>query len=343
MGTTAEETTATLVPPVSVAPAAPIRPGRPWLFNPAIDLLFVANCAWPIVLLAMSFGGLEVHGRVSFWQIYFVTTPHRWMTLLIVFCDRDRFAERPRVLLGIASVVVAVCLGVRLSTGTLTCLLAVDYVWNVWHFAAQHHGIFRIYGRVAQPEREAGVRAEKVLMRLLVLYTAFRTATWAWMPAALSGLQYGDVIILAIPVWLLAREVVAFDRRSFGRFAYLVSFCLLYTGLLICVNQNRPALVLMFTTAGALFHAVEYLAVVSWSVRARHSGPGRTGTLFARLLPQWMLTLALFAGVLGAGGWMMQNRLLETWLLLNVIVAFLHYSYDGLIWKSPRSRTSTST
>jgi hypothetical protein len=30
---------------------------------------------------------------------------------------------------------------------------------------------------------------------------------------------------------------------------------------------------------------------------------------------------------------MIEHRFLETWLLINIIVAFLHYSYDGLIWK----------
>jgi hypothetical protein len=102
------------------------------------------------------------------------------------------------------------------------------------------------------------------------------------------------------------------------------------------VNQNRPALVLMFTTASALFHAVEYLAIVSWSVRSRHGRPENQGTLFGRLLPQWVLTLAVFACILGLGGWLMSHRLLQAWLLLNVIVAFLHYTYDGMIWKSKR-------
>ena len=36
---------------------------------------------------------------------------------------------------------------------------------------------------------------------------------------------------------------------------------------------------------------------------------------------------------LGAGGWLMDQRWLEVWLTLNVIVAFLHYAYDGVIWR----------
>ena len=42
----------------------------------------------------------------------------------------------------------------------------------------------------------------------------------------------------------------------------------------------------------------------------------------------------MFILILGAGGWMMDQHLMQTWLLINVIVAFLHYAYDGLIWRS---------
>ena len=314
------------------------------MFGPWVDLLFVVNITWPLVLLVMIAGGIETQLKVSFWQIYFVTTPHRWMTLAIVFCDGDRFRERSRAFLGVAVAVAVACFGIRLSTGTLTCLLAVDYAWNAWHFAAQHHGIFRIYGRIGQPERTDFMALEKVLMRFFVLYVAFRTATWA-LPASAFGATSSrfeaarnllDFAVLAVPLVLLLREFAAFDRRAVGRLAYLLSFSGLYCGLLLSVNRNRPALVLMFTTASALFHAVEYLAIVSWSVRSRHGNREEKATIFRRLLPQWALCLLIFAAVIGSGNWLMQHHLLQAWLLLNVIVAFLHYTYDGMIWKSRR-------
>jgi hypothetical protein len=41
----------------------------------------------------------------------------------------------------------------------------------------------------------------------------------------------------------------------------------------------------------------------------------------------------VFVLVLGAGGWLMDQRFIQAWLFVNVIVAFLHYAYDGLIWR----------
>ena len=70
-------------------------PPRDWLVSPAFDLLFLANLGW---LLALVPGYVAAEGTVhiEFWQIYFLTTPHRWITLLLVAADPDRRAGRDR-------------------------------------------------------------------------------------------------------------------------------------------------------------------------------------------------------------------------------------------------------
>jgi hypothetical protein len=57
--------------------------------------------------------------------------------------------------------------------------------------------------------------------------------------------------------------------------------------------------------------------------------------LLAHLVPRWGIALAVFVVVLGAGGWLIDQRFVEAWLFLNVVAAFLHYAYDGLIWRRP--------
>ena len=65
--------------------------------------------------------------------------------------------------------------GAWLVTGTFTCLALVDYVWNAWHFAAQHGGILRIYSRKAGGGRP---RLETIGVRTFVTYTSLRLAGW---------------------------------------------------------------------------------------------------------------------------------------------------------------------
>lgn len=314
-------------------PNGPHAAARGWLVAPWFDLLLVANVAWPLALLAQL--GDEFDGRpgLQFWQVYYVTTPHRWITLLLVFGDRDRFRQRRGAFVAVALVVVGACLGVRLTTGALTCLLAVDYVWNAWHFAAQHHGIYRIYDRMSDPARTRGVALEKWVMRGFLLYATLRVASATWPEAAVERwLRLGDWLAALVAVALVLRDLSRPPGASRGRTAYLLSVCALYTALLVAVHERALALVLALATASALFHAIEYLALVSWSVRQRRAAGSQMGFLGV-LAARWGFALAVFVLVLGAGGWLIDQRYVELWLTINVAVAFLHYAYDGMIWR----------
>lgn len=327
---------ATAVQPDLAAAARPARPKQGWLFGPWVDLLFVANLLWPAVFLLELSGGLDMQSGVKFWQVYFVTMPHRWITLALVFLDRNRFNQRPVAFTAIALVVLALCVGVRVSTGALTCLLAVDYVWNAWHFAAQHHGIFRIYGRMSEPSRQGGLRLEKVAMRLFLCYVPVRVAGWSWSyPQLETWFLRIDYLMVLIPAVLIARELWVARREALGRIVYLVSVCAIYLALMWATHTRRANLVLMLATASALFHATEYLAVVTWAVRRGQDKNSFAGAM-AYLAPRWGLSLAAFAVVLGLAGWMADQHVMQAWLLVNVVVAFLHYTYDGMIWKVRR-------
>ena len=318
--------------PADQPPPSPAARG--WLVGPWFDLLFIANIGWPLVLLAQVGDDFDGHSGLQFWQVYYVTTPHRWVTLLLVFADRDRFRPRRWTFLFMAVTAVALCLGVQLTTGELTCLLAVDYVWNAWHFAAQHHGVYRIFGRVGGVST-AGVWAavEKWGMRGFLLYVILRIANVTWAETSVEEtLRTVDWLVLLVPTWLVVRELTRTTGRAAGRVAYITSVCILYTALLWAVHDRRPGLVLTLATASALFHAIEYLSVVGWSVRKRHADKGGQLGMLAYLAPRWGLTFGVFALILGAGGWLMDQEFAETWLFLNVVVAFLHYAYDGMIW-----------
>lgn len=311
----------------------------PWLVDPVFDLLFLANVTWPLVFLLEYWGGFEARDGIRFWQVYFVTTPHRWITLALVFFDGERMREHGTLYGTIALVAAAFCLTVNFTTGTLTCLMAVDYVWNAWHFAAQHHGVYRIYGSRCEPQRVRGLRLEKVAMRTFLLYTTLRIAggrPWsdpAWNSAWESALHYIDYVMFVIPAAMVVREAWTFERARWGRAVYLASVFTLYGALLTSVHLHNVALTFLLTTASALFHATEYLAIVTWAVHRKHGRGTDRATLFAALVPRWGLALGLFAVILGLGGWMMEQNLMQTWLLLNTIAAFLHYTYDAMIWK----------
>lgn len=309
---------------------------RHWLMTPWIDIVFVANAAWPLLLLVQWKDGFDGRAGLQFWQVYFVTTPHRWITLALVAMDRDRLRPGRPVYLGLAAAVVLGCSTVWWSTGTLTCLLTIDYIWNAWHFAAQHQGIYRIYGRLSDPASGWRQSIERWGLRLFLLYVTLRVAIATWTePASQTTFDSLDWLVAVIPLAMLTRDAIRSSCIATGQIVYLLSISTLYLLLLWSVHMHRPALALSLTTASALFHALEYLAIVNWRIRQRHGATDKDQDRVGTLASQWLMSLTIFVVVLGSGAWLLEHHWARPWLFVNVIVAYLHYAFDGLIWRRP--------
>lgn len=314
-------------------------PARGWLVSPAFDLLFLANLGWPLLLLPGV--GSRADTAVDFWQVYFLTVPHRWITLLLVAADPPRRAGQARRLVVVAVAAALLVGGAYLGTGAFVCLALVDYLWNAWHFASQHAGVLRMYAR-----KVGGGSAwlERWGLRVFVTYGAGRAAGWTtgwlegasgWRPA-LAALDLG---VLLIPLLLLATNLVGVTRDRLGKLAYLGSVCVLYTGFLLGLHFEEPRLIVPLAAAGSLFHAAEYLAVVTLYARRRTGGAGA----FAALARRWLLFLGPYVTLVGAAGAYLarpDSGWATAWVGLNLWAALVHYAYDGMIWKLRRPDTA---
>ncbi|TWU18225.1 hypothetical protein [Allorhodopirellula heiligendammensis] len=325
-----------------------------FLFSPAIDLFFVANAFWPLLLMVDCFGGLTTHQSLLFWQIYFVTAPHRWITLVLVSVDHHKGRDRRRQFLAFGTAILIGCLCLKLGTGSLLCLGVIDYVWNAWHFASQHHGVFRIYQRKsntgraippAAPSRLA-VGFEKALFRGFMLYTIARVAGWGWTEGPFEGFQWVSTVdwfALAIPAGLVIRQLIqcfVTHDTSLASVMYLSSVMTLFASLLLASHYENSQYVVALALASAIFHSLEYMSIVTWSM----SGPqtsGKTNPL-VRLSQMWLLFLVMFVVVIGLGNYALSRGYFELWVFINIVVAFWHYCFDGMIWKSRKSSAKTA-
>ncbi len=307
-----------------------------WLVGPWFDAFFIANVAWPLLVLLQFGDGFNGEPGVYFWQLYFITTPHRWITLVIVFLDGSRFRERRGTFLGLAAGALCVTAGVWWATGALTCLMAIDYLWNAWHFASQHHGIYRIYSRMEEAAPTVNVPLDKWALRGFLLYVILRVVSATWTGTGwTAALSVVDWFAACVPVAIVIAALLQRRGPGWARIVYLSSVCALYLCLLAAVHERRLGLMLALATASALFHAIEYLALVSWSVTQRHAKQAGAMGVLGHLAPRWGIALVIFVVILGVGAWVMDQWFLDVWLFLNVIVAYLHYAYDGLIWRRP--------
>ncbi|MBA4031675.1 MAG: hypothetical protein C0478_12405 [Planctomyces sp.] len=311
--------------------------------SPALDLLLIINIGWPLLVLVAWLGAAPAQEDWQFLQVYFLTTPHRWLTLGLVWGDARRRQTQGTLYLGILLAAILVCGLVQAGTGALTCLVAVDFLWNTWHFAAQNHGIYRLYTGKIHPATDATERLLRVLIRGSIIYVVLRASGWLRAPdtALLT------ILDTACGTILIALLLVAFVRFRSSRAGslYLASVVLLYGAWLLAEVLGERSLILPLATASAWFHASEYLAVCSWSVQkqaGRQTTPAQLSTAgwIYRLAPLWASTMLIYILVVGVGSWYLNRQIAELWLAMNLVAAFLHYAYDGLIWR--RSNTQTA-
>lgn len=339
---------ATLAEPTPVrGSAATNRPQQNpgWVVSPGFDLVFLANIYWVILL----WPGLLPEGRTAlsteFWAIYFLIAPHRWLTLALVAIDSDRREGRTWIFVGLAVVAALMVGGVWTITGAFTCLAVLDYLWNAWHFASQHQGVLRMYTRKAGGGPDW---LERHLLRGFLGYVLIRTAGWTtgWVEGVSGGrgwLDLLDLVAIAVPVAVLGVNLVGMSLTRIGKLCYLVSLLGLYSTLLLALRYDWRVGVIALTAAVSAFHATEYLAVVTHYAR-RRVDVGSDGA-FRFVARQWVGLLAVYAIALGGVGVWLEHPssgLAELWVGLNLWAAFLHYAFDGLIWKLRRPATAVA-
>ncbi len=312
-----------------------------WIVSPAFDLLFFANVAWVLALIP-GFALADAPGtHIDFWQVYFITTPHRWITLGLVAFDPDRREGRTGWFLGLAILAAVVVAGVWVSTGVFFCLALIDFCWNAWHFASQHHGVLRVYGRKVGG---GWPNLERYGLRVFIVYAIIRVPVWttSWLdgyPDDLAAwLPFVDLGMLLLAAVVLASAWRDRTPGSLPKLTYLTSVCCLYSAVLIALNLRASLLVIALAAAFSAFHAIEYLAIVThyaW----RREDTGSAG-LFQMMARRWLLVLAAYVVILGLSAALIERHFGELWLGLNLWAAFLHYAYDGMIWKLRRPATA---
>src|SRR5262249_36145458 len=122
-----------------------------------------------------------------------------------------------------------------------------------------------------------------------------------------------------------------------GRLTYLLSVCSIYSLLLGSVHayhvtdsETAAELVMSLAAAVSVFHSSEYFAVVSWAATRKRNPRGVLGYL----APRWLAALAVFLVGFAVTALLMDTWAAGLWLVINLLVSFLHYAYDGIIWKA---------
>lgn len=338
----------TLVAAAGAPVPAPPKPA--WLFSRTVDTVLVANWWWPLLALGVAAGGW-LNSGLTWWQLYLMSSPHRWITLPLVFGEGQRvraqwrrFAAIGAGLMGLGAALLV--FGLRTSTGmaALGAFMTVDYVWNAWHFASQGAGISRIYGRSVAPElARSEVEKEKSLLRAFTIWVFLRLAIVGGATSGntrldidLRGLdrftRWGDFVALAIAAVIVARIARQSAPGRRAQLSYVASFVTLYAAQLVALHAHQAGIAANLAFAAAIFHASEYLSVCSWAAARKRDGVWRRPALRS------VAALAGFIIVVGGANWALALWSAWAWATVTLFVSLLHYGYDGMIWRSSPKR-----
>ncbi|MCA9521736.1 MAG: hypothetical protein KC609_12215 [Myxococcales bacterium] len=323
----------------------------PWVASPPLDLLLIAF-GWliaylPLALIDAQFAAernVRLYNARIQWVILavlLVNYVHRHYTFLLVYGDRAEFHKHKSAYVIWPLVAVAVtALSVQLSF--FTVLAGISVAWTIYHTIAQKFGILRVYGGKAGYGKrwiDLGFVWSGLLLVVLVVFARERTGILAQYAFGRRAIQLLEPLLPILP-WLrdlaaalfaafvglfAVEEIRNRQRLSLGRVAFAISILALYALFL-------RSLITAYIVFG-FSHALEYVVFVNAFVRSKyrrlpenHSPVARAVRRYWVVVPTVTLLLALFS----YGGLRWDAKWFGVYIVGS---SFLHFIYDGLIWK----------
>ncbi len=348
-----------------------------WIEGPVFDLVFLAF-GWIVVASAFTVlfyfhEPARVGPQRILWNldepwvaglitvVLVVNFIHRNLTHVLVYGDRRTFGERriSYIVLPIGMLILPF-VAARYQTTYyfftfspfLLGLMGLSMVWNFYHTLMQKIGLLRIYARKAGGRSSALDRSIVFSWFFFLLFALLSSEAIRVQVSAIGGpasyaLRYLSPYTHAVVIlkWLaLAAAVVVSvlyikgeweERRGplAPKNIFLLSILLLY-GLFA-----RD-----FVTAFASFsfsHTVEYIAFVGLFAKKKYGDVHDTSTFLGKISKYGGWSFAFFC--LAAGGiYLIWNKASAgTFGLFYISTSFLHYIYDGWIWKIRRPQVGT--
>lgn len=340
-------------------------PASRWIVRPSIDLFFFAFGWVPLFFVFSFVNKANPNGRWVPILIGFVLMTnfiHRNLTHLLVYGNPEEFEERKRtyillpVILGIVTAFsVWYESRAQVSPGWFkpyVFLLVATTLWNFYHAIMQKIGFLRIYSR-------KGNYGSPGLEKAVVV------SWFAWLVFAIANSPriVGEISRLAASGRILASTIArlgpAVPILAWTALAVSLVLTLLYVR--IEIRQGRDAslaknfflastLLLYFSVfydflagfvAFGFSHALEYIAFVDAYARRKYAGADPSTSWLARQFARTgaVMPIAGLVLIVVFLPWKLFSPMTLGWYYVGS--SFLHYLYDGWIWKLRRPKVGT--
>ncbi len=319
-----------------------------WIAHPAIDLTFFAFGWIPLFFAFMSLSPLNYFSKEFQFLFIFVLAVnflHRHLTFPLVYGDREQFEEKPKAytLLPLFFLVLTlIALYFEKEFHLFTLLLFLSVSWTIYHTIMQKMGILRIYSK----KDDCG---SPMLDRAVLL------SWFAYLFLQLAALPtVREKVIALSSAGKVANHLLSLFFPYLQTVAFLVlGLSLLFTILYLRQELKSPtfhwpkniflfSVLLLYATFAydflvgyllfAFSHAIEYLAFANVYTRKKYLNSPRPSWLAKRVKTQ-LFSMVTFSTFLLILFFFWKNNSIKTLNAYIVGSSFLHFLYDGWIWK----------
>ena len=310
-----------------------------------LPLLVFRDEIYPALYYSGSLSEIRSHPELMFPAILLVVVlmvnyVHRHLTFVLVYADREEFDRRRTTYLLLPFFMAIITAGF-VYFNVFAVLLTLSVVWTMYHSVAQKYGLTRIYSRKAGygtawvdravifswfgylvftlPDKEQDVlqrfRAGRTLLEYLGDYLGLMNA--------ISDIVL--VIALLVTTIYIATEYRNRHKISIPKNLYVLSILLLYTIFLF--DMVTGYIVFAFS------HGIEYIAFVNLYVKKKYRKRPMSATFLSQVSRKLWVYSGLFSLLVIALCLIGMNYDRAIFATYIVGSSFLHFLYDGWIWK----------
>lgn len=329
---------------------------NPWIISRQWDALFFIGT--PLISLAVLLfaSNYFTSADIALFVLAFFAVGHHLPGLMRAYGERDLFAQY-KVRFIVSPIIITAFVGWSVFSGHLGFFIFLA-LWDMWHFFMQHYGFMRIYEVKRHKPSALTARLDWWLTAVWFSYIVaasphylvnflerchrYGFGLYAWIDpvyigslrSALLGLA---IVLSSVYVIHLVRQWRSGAPIVLPKLAIsLTTFATVYYAYIVLED------VILGYAITALAHDIQYFAIVwiyNHGVLKRSRGSGRS--FFHFLFSDGRLRIVLFYVflILAYGGIEALARSTQNYLIYDIVKvliatsAFLHYYYDGFIWK----------
>ena len=313
-----------------------------WIISPTVDLSCI-SLGWLAFFCAPYF--FAEHSET--FRLIAVTSfvAHRYFTFPLVYLDRIEF-ERRRVIYLLTPLFclgfVVLCYYFRIDEPEM---FAFWYLFNYFHFVRQKYGILRIYsgkGQWGHKQLDAWTSylwgtagffymfAYQSNVEGRVMHYLHTLLGGTPIPHAVSHAVYIAAIVLTI-AWLIYEFRNA--QTNWPKLLFFASIVFMY-GVVPILSTDALFIATSFS------HAAEYIALVALTVHNKAKHDAFESPALTRAGNHIVIYTTLFMAIVSGLLFGLKFLSLTLFLVFTYGTSFMHFIYDGMIWKLRRPRVA---